>query len=301
MDYLNDIKKFISILVRSQKFHLLCISGAPGWAKTHTTRQFLGDLDITYQMLGAYSTPLALYNHLSEHPNDISVIDDTAGLFYNAQALSILNAATWPGVAKSGKRVVTWTSTSEKVAVPSFEFYGKIIVLTNFLPDTPQAKAFINRSLQYSIRLSGELISELLLSAAKSGHFANTYCAVQVAKFLGEKAREYRQPGARCPISLRTLEIGVEIAEGDPESWQDLLDNAIPAVLQNPNNGISQDSSSKILSLGQSGMNVEQQFTEFHRATGKSRRAFFYQRKKLGLARQAQGAGGALITSEELA
>ncbi len=134
MDYLNELKKFISILVRSQKFHLLCISSAPGWAKTHTTRQFLGELDVEYHMLGAYSTPLALYNHLSEFPNDISVIDDTAGLFYSAQALSILNAATWPGVSKSGKRVVTWASTSEKVSVPSFEFYGKIIVLTNFLP-----------------------------------------------------------------------------------------------------------------------------------------------------------------------
>lgn len=284
MDYLNDIKKFISILVRSQKFHLLCISGAPGWAKTHTTRQFLSELGITYQMLGAYSTPLALYNHLSEFPNDISVIDDTAGLFYNAQALSILNAATWPGVAKTGKRIVTWTSTSEKVATPSFEYHGKIIVLTNFLPDTPQAKAFINRSLQYNIRLSGELISELLLSAANSGHFANTYCAVQVAKFLGAKAREFKQPGARCPISLRTLEIGVEIAEGDPMSWQDLLENAIPAVLQSPASASSLDSGAHILSsLGLSGMNVDQQFAEFHRATGKSRRAFFYQRKKLGL------------------
>jgi len=289
MDYLNDIKKFISILLRSQKFHLLCISGAPGWAKTHTTRQFLAELGASYQMLGAYSTPLALYNHLCDFPADISVIDDTAGLFYNAQALSILNAATWAGVGKSGKRVVTWTSTSEKVAAPSFEFQGKIIVLTNFLPDTPQAKAFINRSLQYNIRLSGELIAELLLSAAKSGHFANTYCAVQVAKFLGAKAIDYKLPNARCPISLRTLEIGVEIAESDPESWQVLLEKAIPTVSPVPVNGSSQESKSDILStLGQSGMNVEQQFAEFNRATGKSRRAFFYQRKKLGLSRQTQ-------------
>jgi hypothetical protein len=294
MDYLNDIKKFISILLRSQKFHLLCISGAPGWAKTHTTRQFLGELGASYQMLGAYSTPLALHNHLCDFPKDISVIDDTAGLFYNAQALSILNAATWAGVGKSGKRVVTWTSTSEKVVAPSFEFQGKIIVLTNFLPDTPQAKAFINRSLQYNIRLSGELIAELLLSAAKSGHFANTYCAVQVAKFLGAKAINYKLKNARCPISLRTLEIGVEIAESDPESWQELLENAIPTVSGSAN-GSSQDSKSDILStLGQSGMNVEQQFVEFHRATGKSRRAFFYQRKKLGLSRQAENQVGSV-------
>ena len=289
MDYLNDIRKFIGILLRSQKLHLLCVSGAPGWAKTHTTRLFLNELGASYQMLGAYSTPLALYNHLADYPNDISVIDDTAGLFYNAQALSILNAATWPGVAKSGKRVVTWTSTSERVTTPSFEFHGKIIVLTNFLPDTPQAKAFINRSLQYNIRLSCELIAEQLLAAAKSSHFANTYCAVQVAKFLGAKAREYKQSNAKCPISLRTLEIGVEIAESDPESWQELLENAIPSIPAMPSTAAISNSGTDILAgLGHSGLNVEQQFAEFHRATGKSRRAFFYQRKKLGLSRPAQ-------------
>jgi hypothetical protein len=288
MDYLNDIKKIIRILMRSQKFQLLCISGAPGWAKTHTTRQFLGELGTTYRMLGAYSTPLALYNHLSNFPHDVSVIDDTAGLFYNAQALSILNAATWPGVSKGGKRVVTWTSTSDKVAVPSFEFHGKIIVLTNFLPDTPQAKAFINRSLQYNIRLSGEQIADQLLLAAKSGYFASTYCAVQVAKFLGAKAREYKQPGARCPISLRTLEMGIEIAENDPESWQELLESAIPGIAPAPVKGTTTQSSADILeSLGQSGLKVTQQFVEFQRTTGKSRRAFFYQRRKLGLSRNS--------------
>jgi hypothetical protein len=289
MDYLNDIKKFIEILILSEKFHLLCISGAPGWAKTHTTRQFLSDLGTNYRMLGAYSTPLALYNHLSNFPSDICVIDDTAGLFYNAQALSILNAATWPGVTKGGKRVVTWTSTSEKVAVPSFEFHGKVIVLTNFLPDTPQAKAFINRSLQYNIRLSADQVADLLLSAAKSGHFASTYCAVQVAKFLGAKAREYAQSGARCPISLRTLEMGVEIAENEPESWQELLESAIPGVAPALLKGVAVKSSVDVLKiLGQSGMKVSQQFTEFHQVTGMSRRSFFYQRKKLGLSHKRQ-------------
>lgn len=289
MEHLNDIKKFISILLHSKKFHLLCVSSAPGWAKTHTTRQFLGELGVSYKMLGAYSTPLALHNHLCDFPNDVNVIDDTAGLFYNAQALSILNAATWPGVTEGGRRVVTWTSTSDKVVAPSFEFRGKIIVLTNFLPETPQAKAFISRSLHYNIRLSSERIAELLLETAKSGHFANTYCAVQVAMYLAAKAREYRHPNSRCPISLRTLEIGVEIAESNPESWQTLLDNAVPTVPQTLLKGSPLSTAeSTLANLDRSGLSVERQFEEFHKATGKSRRAFFYQRKKLGLSRQTQ-------------
>lgn len=292
MDYLNDIKDIIRILIQSQKFHLLCVSGAPGWAKTHTTRQCLNERGTNYQMLGAYSTPLALYNHLANFPCDVSVIDDTAGLFCSAQALSILNAATWPGVSKGGKRVVTWTSTSEKVTVPSFEFHGKIIVLTNFLPDTPQAKAFVNRSLQYNIRLSGEQIANQLLIAAKSGYFESTYCAVQVAIFLGAKAQEYTELRIKCPISLRTLEMGIEIAENAPDSWQELLESAIPGIAPaQTKSGATKSNINILTQLGHSGLSVSKQFIEFHRVTGKSRRAFFYQRKKLGLSRSANALG----------
>jgi hypothetical protein len=111
---------------------------------------------------------------------------------------------------------------------------------------------------------------------------------VQVAKFLGAKAREYKQPGARCPISLRTLEMGIEIAENDPESWQELLESAIPGIAPAPVKGTTTQSSADILeSLGQSGLKVTQQFVEFQRTTGKSRRAFFYQRRKLGLSRNS--------------
>jgi hypothetical protein len=143
--------------------------------------------------------------------------------------------------------------------------------------------------LQYNIRLSADQVADLLLSAAKSGHFASTYCAVQVAKFLGAKAREYAQSGARCPISLRTLEMGVEIAENEPESWQELLESAIPGVAPALLKGVAVKSSVDVLKiLGQSGMKVSQQFTEFHQVTGMSRRSFFYQRKKLGLSHKRQ-------------
>ena len=111
----------------------------------------------------------------------------------------------------------------------------------------------------------------------------------QVAKFLGAKAREYAQSGARCPISLRTLEMGVEIAENEPESWQELLESAIPGVAPALLKGVAVKSSVDVLKiLGQSGMKVSQQFTEFHQVTGMSRRSFFYQRKKLGLSHKRQ-------------
>jgi hypothetical protein len=82
MDYLNDIKKIIRILIRSQKFHLLCISGAPGWAKTHTTRQFLSELGTKYRMLGAYSTAIALYKLLTGASTNFLDIRPVPFLFF---------------------------------------------------------------------------------------------------------------------------------------------------------------------------------------------------------------------------
>ena len=62
--YLFDMTKLIKISHRSNRFHLLVMMGAPVWAKTYTTRRALGELGVDYWMLGSYSTPLALYNHL---------------------------------------------------------------------------------------------------------------------------------------------------------------------------------------------------------------------------------------------
>ncbi len=288
MDYIDCIEKLIKVLRSSGKFHLLCICGAPGWAKTYTIRRVLTEEGADYQMLDIYSSPLALYNHLADCSEQILVIDDASDLFFSPKAISILNAATWSGISQSSKRTVTWPSNSEKVSIPPFEFRGKVIVLANFFPEAPQAKALIDRSLHYNIRLAPTKIPDLLLSAAYSSHFENTCCAVQVAKYLGKKALQYESHG-HCPISLRTLEMGVEIAEADPESWKDLLGRLLPqADGKLSKEGVNQLSGGLISKLSTSEMTVEQQYEEFRKVTGKSRRSFFYQRKSLGLARSSR-------------
>ena len=285
MEYLHDVKRFIEVLIQSEKFHLLCISGPPGWGKTFLTRQTLGELNTSYQMLGSYSTPLALYNSFCEFPDQLLVIDDTAGIFHNPQSMSILNAASWPGGSVCGNRVVKWTSTSELVAQPQVAFKGKIIVLTNFIPDSPQAKAFINRSLFYRIEIQSKDIGGMLVSAAHSKrHFPDTDLAVKIANFLGDFAHHSYNNSKPCPISLRTLELGVELANVAPEHWRSLLKKAIYTVEALPQESIFlQDISTKavVKKLNDSSLKVEDQFREFQNLTGKSRRAFFYARKSL--------------------
>ncbi len=169
------------------------------------------------------------------------------------------------------ERRVIWTSTSEKPATDAFDFTGKIIVLTNFIPETPQAKAFVNRALNYRIEIDADLVGELLLEAARStNHFSNGAVAAEVAAFLGHQAR-YHDPGK---ISLRTLELGYEFATLAPDDWQDLLLKALPRPgLTNPEQLVRNLVGSKLRS--------EQQAAEFSRLTGKSRRTFFYTRERL--------------------
>ncbi len=270
MKHMNDIARFIELLVKNSKFHLLTILGAPGWAKTHTTRSALEKLNVEFDCLGSYSTPLGLYNHLCRAPDKLIVIDDTAGLFHSPQAMSLLNAASWPGAEGDNRRVLTWTSTSEMAASASFEFRGKIIVLTNFMPETPQAKAFMNRSLHYRIQLDAEIIGELLLSAADSAeHFKDPQLAQKVARFLADSARFFDINR----FSLRTLEMGYEFAKVEPNGWQDLLLRTLPPVAPDI----------VVRELDASEERIERQFEEFRRVTGKSRRTFFYIRDRLGL------------------
>ena len=288
MDYLQDIEKLITVLHKSDKFHLLCVSGPAGWAKTHTTRNVLGKLNVEYSLLGSYTTPLALFNHLSSHPDETLVLDDTAGFFQNSQAMSILNAATWSSVAANGERFVSWNSTSEKADVTSFTFCGKIIVLTNFIPRTPQACAFINRSLHYEIELNQAQIATNLLEAANSDHFEDPTIAFEVAEFLGGSLLSAEQSTSSA-ISLRTLELGIELRKADPHGWKELLRRSMPCLdMSTARQEItpkSRNSSveSILRELHISGLPPRQQFEKYHQLTGNSRRSFYYHRKALGL------------------
>ena len=65
MRYLPEIKSLIEFMLGSPSHHVLVISSAPGWGKTNWTRKILGEMGVEYHLLGAYSTPLALYNKLA--------------------------------------------------------------------------------------------------------------------------------------------------------------------------------------------------------------------------------------------
>ena len=235
MRYLSDIRNLIEFLLGNPSQHVLVISGPSGWAKTASIRKILGDLEVGYSLLGAYSTPLGLYNKLAagaaEDDNlvarDLHILDDTAGVLNNAQALSILNAASWPSAGQGNKRRIVWTSARRNATLPHFYFEGKLIVLTNYMTELPQARAFVNRALNYKIEIRAKEIRSLFLEAAKSReYFPNRDQAAIVARFVADQAKNFA-PGK---ISLRDLTRAYEFASYFPETaaWQNLFLKTLP-------------------------------------------------------------------------
>lgn len=271
LDHLAEISDYIALLLSSEHFHLLLVQGPPGWGKSSLCRAVLDRLGRGYRELGSYATPLGLFNGLVDHPDELLMVDDCAGLFHNPLSMSLLNAATWP-VREGGPRTVRWTSTTELAASASIDFKGKMIVLTNALPTTPQAQAFRSRALNYRLDISRHNIAEHLVAAASSaGRFADAPVATEVARFLGQQADHHDAEH----ISLRTLRLGYELATVNPSRWKDLLLKALPRVAVDPKQ--------LVLDLSQQGSKVELQAATFMEQTGLSRRRFFYFREQLGL------------------
>ncbi len=267
MRHLEDIKLLIKTLQASNGFHALVIESPPGWAKSSTVESILKQSETEFISLGNYSTPLFLYNSLCKTPDKLLVLDDCAGLFGEANAMAVLKAATWSSAGSSGERVVSWFSNSDKVSQPSIKFSGKLILLTNTLPTGRDIEAFLSRTLYLRIAFDVEEVENMLAEAARSkDHYEDTELALSVVHYLLSNLQRYDLR----KLNLRTLKMGYEIAKSNPTQWQTLLDRLLPQT------------SPKVLAnaLSDSDMSVEDQSKEFSRATGLSRRTFYYYRNK---------------------
>lgn len=293
MRYLSDIKSLISFLLSNPSHHVLVLSGPPGWAKTASTREILGELGIRYELMGAYATAFALYNKLAAGSNGegpaLYVFDDTAGVLSSPQALSILNAASWPSADQDNQRRVQWTSTTEKAEAPFFNFTSKILILTNYMTTLPQAQAFVNRALNYAIEIRAEDIQALFLEAVRSQkHFPDSELALAVAHFVAEQAKAF-EPGK---ISLRDLSRAYDMATHfqAPAVWQPLFVKTLPQ------RGASDLSPEKVvLELHQSGKKVGEQVQIFCSKTGLGERKFYYIRGQLGLHSEAKSQAAKVV------
>lgn len=266
MDHVSAIRKYIEAIIDADDMHSLIIEGPPGWGKTTSVEESLKLAKIEALHLGAYSTPLNLYNFLAENSDGVILLDDCAGIFNDPSAMAILKAATWP--SRRNKRLVKWGSTSSKAAADEFEFFGKLIIVCNSFPKTADGEAIRSRGYARRIDIKISEAKRLILEAAAlKKWFTKTKLSTEVAEFLVSQITESSLP----QISFRTLKKGYRLAEVHPDSWRELFADTLPKGTVEP--GIL------IKELSKQNLMVKDQKRIFIEKTGLSSRSFFNYRK----------------------
>ncbi len=266
-DHISRIKQLILTLRKSPDFHALIVEGPAGWGKTTAVDEALYAAGIKGAHLGAYSTPLNLFNFLAENVKRFIVIDDCAGLFNDQSSMAILKAASWP---QGGQRILRWGSTSNRAAVNEFVFRGKVIIVCNKFPDTADAEAVRSRSFPCLLDMTvSQARSHIEYAAEEKKWFKNTSKSKAVARFLCERLTQK----TLGQISYRTLRMGYELAIHNPDSWESLLSGMIKFSPINPLRLVKD--------LSGQNLKVKDQYRLFEEATGMRRRTFFNYRREI--------------------
>lgn len=270
MDHVETIKRLLRTVLASNRMHAVLITGPAGFGKSTAVEEALLQSGSKAAFLGAYSSPLGLFNFLHSHSEkgSVAVIDDTAGIYGEPQAMAILKSATW---AQGKPRMVRWRSTTGRASVEEFEYAGKAIIICNTFPTSADAKAVKSRSFPYQFEISESRIMELLLKAAGDPQwYPNTNLACEVTEFLSNFV------GDSADISYRTLQMGYELAEHNPDDWKVMLRRMISTH-------IPEDPFELIQNLAKDEISVTEQYHRFEKVTGFKRRTFFKYRRMLNL------------------
>jgi len=272
MDHVETIKRLLKTVQASDKMHALLVTGPAGFGKSTAVDEALRQSKTKAVHLGAYSSPLNLYNFLYENSSKGTtvIIDDTSGLYGEPSAMALLKAATW---AQGKPRILRWGSTTGRAAVGEFEFKGKIVIVCNSFPSTSDASAIRSRAFPYKFEVTESKARELLSAAAENPKwYADTKLAKKVASYICDALSDANL----SQISYRTLQMGYELAQHNPEDWQLLLNRmvVVDAV---------EDPRQLIRKLAKEGIAVREQFHRFERATGFKRRTFFKFRRELNI------------------
>ena len=266
-DHVANIRSLILTAKASDKMHAVIVEGPAGWGKTTAVDQAFTEASIKGFHLGAYSTPLNLFNFLHRHNKQVVVIDDCAGLFSDQSSMAILKAATWP---QGGRRILKWGSTSSRAAIEEFEFRGKLIIICNSFPNSADAEAVKSRSFPIRIDVKVEEAKRLLMAAAKDKiWFNDPKLGASVAKFLISRLSE----NSLSQVSYRTLQMGYELAKHNPQTWQNLLGGMVSSPQEDPKTLVRR--------LAKEGLKVKDQILHFEQITGLKRRTFFKYRQML--------------------
>jgi hypothetical protein len=144
------------------------VNGEKGLGKSHTVHKVLDKYDPTVpgneempeenrrtiQRFTGKITPLQLFLALQQFNDSkcILLFDDCDSAWNEIDALNCLKAA----LDQKDRRIVTWATTSKLVREQSFEFKGKVIVITNANMTSKHYKAFLDRVHKFPLKMTQE-------------------------------------------------------------------------------------------------------------------------------------------------
>jgi len=260
-------KELVRTLAKSKNIHGLILQGEAGIGKSHLVLQTLSEDKLKmvdesnegdFNILTGYATPLELYMFLyANRENRILVFDDIMKLFENELSKGILLSALWN---PSGKRIVNYFSTTEKLTVPkTFEFNSKIIWCVNQLPTELQnIKSrcyFFEMAFNYKEKLN------IMYEIAKIRGIP-----FEIIDFIKDNTNEaYENIDFRLPTKI------FDIYKNHATNWKTL-----GTSLLKPDEDLQM-----VRELLSKSITVNEAVLEFITETGKSRATFFRYKKEL--------------------
>lgn len=289
ISHLDNLRLMIEALMKSDAFFGLFVESDPGMGKSTLISATLKRLKVRFVTIGAFSSPLHLFNTAAENAHDknfVLVLDDVKGIIESPVGISILKALLSPATdssvgggskkSKQGRRIVRWGTTTDRSLVKEFSYHGKVLVVSNTSPlKNSDGDAFMSRCLTYRMYFTLEERFQMLKRAA------TTPAQRAVYRFLDEH-QDKIDPRA---ISLRTLHLGADLYRSKKGAWKRLLLLSLPKEQSNPLEVVKD--------LAKSQLPIEAQFVQFHKLTQRCRRSFFNYRKQLGLAKNGGGSRAA--------
>ena len=156
------IDQYIDVLLKSDDIYSLIIGSPPGMGKTTSVLNKLKEMglveDVHFMYISGYITPLMLYNWLNQcrmlDSPRLFIADDIDYIISNKISLAILKSALSDDV--DNKRTVCYQSSNKELEVKSFDFNGKVIILTNNLSNNKHLQPLLDRGIVYDFNTNPE-------------------------------------------------------------------------------------------------------------------------------------------------
>lgn len=262
--YFESLKEYEKTLIKAQTIFGLIVEGNAGWGKSFTTAKTLQEagleLEKDFVFLQTYITPMEMYQFIWRNYNKIIVLDDIGNLFEDEIKVNILMSALW---SPTEHRIITWGSSTSKLEAPtSFEFIGKMIILTNRMPE--KLDTLKSRCFYYFLDFNYQDKIKLIYEVCKLYKIP-----LEIADFISRNTTPANSFNFRTVFKLN------ELRKVNINAWQSL---GLIQLEEDENKQILWDIlEDRFLS------NTKDKIKDFTEKTGLSRSTFFRYKKELSL------------------